>query len=737
MIESHILGDCLVGVHEIAIFVQSWRGCDEGPGCGYLDLLRLHSVLLGENSHPTELSIRIFKALKHRGFEIYGIVLRKLESLLAYISTNQISLNRDNSTRLSISQEGDAAIISGEFRLCLNIILFCVFVNRRNTDFVKILEESNLHSVLQSALLLHTDTTIPVRKVVFLMFFLLSIHCKDSDIYLPRNTCVAADGPLSTLLHSIPFLRVPSLSSFRSFLAIALHQNSLRHWTSEESVRKLPAALEEGIKICEEAMIDFIKRYKFHEAEIELMRGNPDLSHAFYLYVKHMIPESVRKNLIRVESNNGGRLGRFERFSICELAKHVVSNYQLSLNATASNGETSSLEESESESEPESVKLVHEAFNSCRSWLATQDNQDEVIEAIADAAVSPPLGFVEKPLPPLIKSLKSFVSETVFNLHYSGPALKDLIVVLLKILLSSCRGATDPSLSPTNHASFDLDRDHLVTLLERYEISFSSLSSKRPSRINFETISNAITGILLILLKLHHDQSDLIQNIISASNGCLVLLKIITSFPSDNSIFHDDSNDLALFDFLNESKSWSLAVPPRVPTTVFRALKCLYILCKHSTSRIKKYLVHYKVAVVLKRFFMCPNVGILKVSYKLFKLQMRFLGKKWKLLHIKLLSCCFNATSLDLIDDWIITDPDPDNSSIRSVDTLDESRLMISDHNSFDLDYSSYLEDARNIDFTHPNSLKAFCNKHNEKASDFFGFGIESYSEWLKYGVGF
>ena len=722
---------------ELIIILDSLSGLS-GVASSHEHLLRIESILMGSstvNSSAQSFFERLSSVILQDGVQVklFKNVLRILDDLLSYISSNPICLNRDTSRLSSVSQrcqspaDADPAIISGAVRLCLNLLYISVLFGCGTSD---------LHATLQKALLLHADPTIPVRKVVLFIFRLLSVHGKYSDMYLPSNTVMSdiSNSPMGALLHSVPFLRLPGLSNFRSFVAVAVHQSELRNWKPEGniSVRKLPAALAEGIEICDTAMMDFIQSYRFHETEVEMIRTNVDLSRAFDLYVKLKSEGKVgknRRNLLHAQFSSS-------RFTVNQLAKHVISNYQL----IASNDETSGGEESDTASLPH-LPMVHEAFRSCHDWLATDDNQEELIEAIADAAVPPPVGVLIASHPQKNNDKKTLDTVEVKFFMKKWCVSADLIIVLLKILLAACRGATDPSLSPTNSASFDLDRDHLLTQLERSAISHRDENGDSFRRRNFEIISNAITGILLLLLKLAApgEESDSIQSHIVSSNGCLVLLKLITSFPSDNEIFYNLEND-SIFPFLAGNKSWALAVPARGPTSVFRSLKALYILCKHSTSRIKKFLVHYKVAVVLKRFFTCPNIGVLQISYKLFKLQMRFLGKKWKLLHVKLLSCCFNATSLDLIDDWLLTDPD--QTDTLSPGGLNDSR----DGNSLDLktnsflagdEYAAYLEEARKIDFTDLNSIKHFCEKTGENYQDVFGVGIHSYSEWRQYGVGF
>jgi hypothetical protein len=156
-------------------------------------------------------------------------------------------------------------------------------------------------------------------------------------------------------------------------------------------------------------------------------------------------------------------------------------------------------------------------------------------------------------------------------------------------------------------------------------------------------------------------------------------------------------------------------------------------LCKHNVSRIKKYLVHYKVAVVLKRFFACPNVALLAIAYKLFKIQMRFLGRKWKVMHIKLISCCYNATSLELMDDWLTNDPDVADMAGPVDDLLNDSLLPPT---TSDWDINEYLEALRKINFENSSEIQSFCDKFGEERDYFFGCkSVRTYKDWLRFTI--
>ena len=201
-----------------------------------------------------------------------------------------------------------------------------------------------------------------------------------------------------------------------------------------------------------------------------------------------------------------------------------------------------------------------------------------------------------------------------------------------------------------------------------------------------DSVASAILGILLVWIPRHDEQ-------IVAHNGCLVLLRIITSVPEEE-------------DCINEGKN----------LITYRALSALYILCKQNPGRIKKYLIHYKVAVVLKRFFASPLVAPL--AYKLFKIQVRYLTRKWKFMHIKLISSCYAVVPTNPIDDWLTTDEVEDDEP-----SLNDSMEQVME--------STYFEDLNRLDFESESDISKFCQKYSESIKGFFN-GFDSFDAFIR-----
>ena len=718
----------------------------------YPFLLALEYAVFGLSADivsAQDLADRIQGSL-HPWFEsgqLFRVVAYHMGRLMNFASSNQTALARYDSSNCLMRQVSkarqDPAPISAQLRLCLNILFVYVIVNRDRNDLLSQVEDSTIHQSLLTALRLHTDSVVPTRKVVAMLFKLFSLYSTDCEIYLGSNTCLIngsqsrstddlsfSASPMSTLVHCIPFLSIPVLSDFRAFAALAMHQDNLINWIPMTSgtVVPRPSAIDEGIALIDKYLLEFISKYRFHEAELEFIKSHASLTRVMMLYAQAAESGRLMKPRTNLLKKYSSSQTETSRFSISEIARSMIANYHLVGDAgprsVAGDPETS-CDEEDAESLP-CLPLVHEAFQSCHTWLAYGNNEDQIIEAIAEAAV-PAAAVVETPAIEIERADRPFLGQI-----YTNQALKELIVVLLKILLTSCRGSIDPLSSPTNHPSFDLDRDYLLSVLEKEHVPLSESCIKK----NYEIISSSISGLLLLLLRVT-DQSQLqaIEKTIVSNNGCLVLLKIVTSYPAD-----DSASSESIFPFLKDNKSWFLAVPPRLPNILFRSLKTLYALCRHNSGRIKKYLVHYKVAVVLKRFFTYPNVGIMKVAYKLFKIQIRYLSKKWKLMHIKLISCCYNATGLEPIDDYIVNDPDllPEGTTEGCEDILNESGLVSSRHISerTQFDMEDYIKELSGMNFENEDEISAFCEKYSEPRSKFFGFGCRDYNEWLNLGLG-
>ena len=628
----------------------------------------------------------------------------------------QNRLVRDISRASSDSSESgnhmlglESSVVSGEYRICLNILFLSLIIEPRDWN-----DDLNQLLILLMSALRKPSHILPVRKTVLVVLELLRIGSNIPNSSLmpsPNNPSLLGSNdetpsPQILLLNTFP-LSLPSLSDFRSLVALSLHQKSLID-SPIESV-----ALDEGIALIDKYIAEFMSTYDFHNLEIDFMRNAPEMTRTFRAFIRAEKREK-RTQLKRMNSADPNRISEF--------AKHLVGNYQVR-NRFVEDSATSASETDEATSV---LPLVNEIYASCKNWIGTEGNDDELIEAIANAAI------------PDNHHVECLDDE---NGSWSTPIqlpprdhLREFIINLLKILLSSCRGSSQSS-SPSNLVTFDIDRDHLLAVLERFEVSPDFSDWKRK---NFEIISSSICGIFQILFSSTFSNQSFMESIFVANNGCLVLLKLITSAPEDGIDIVNPSSPTGKSSILGPAPkvpdSFTLGRSSTLSTSLFRAMQTLYLLTRHSPSRIKKFLVHYKLAVILKRFFRCPNISIQKIAYKLFKKQIRYLGKKWKVLHTRLISNCYAVTPTEVIDDWLINDPPEHGGSSPSEDVLNDSLMASPPSMNLENDYSEYIFALSNLNFENPREIEEFQQRFG--GNDEFFFGYKNYRDYVSRALG-
>jgi len=716
--EEHVLKFILSSLEEDH---ERWNSYSLVLSLGHIafnSLTRVDSVTI----LSATMTMSVKKLLAHETPRILRNHLSRLLSvdlqskLVRDISTHSLSRSLSESSNSTHVQALESSIVSSEFRICLNIIWICLTIAPEDTRDD---EKSKLLSVLfQSLDTQSVAEIIPIRKVLLLIQKLLQEQNGFSDKRLhisPSNPLLLGGttetSPLALLMHTFP-LSVPKLSDFRSLVALSHHQQSLL----ECAISPTPVAIIEAIGIIDNYIADFVSEYKFHELEIEFMRSNLDFMNRTFRVVgrKKLIGKNFRKNLFNPKIDS--------RMSIFEFTKHMMGNYQIHQHSQIL---PSSAAESSSSESSSFLPLVNKALLSMQEWYG-DENRDELIEAIADAAVpDPPIMHLEEPEGPIDDSVELPPPKTVTD---------SVIISLLKILLSSCRGSSSEmqATSPNHQGTLDLDRDHLVTMMEKFECPTHSNLERRK---NFEIISLAICGIFQIIFCVPNNRSDAI---FISNNGCLVLLKLITNAPEDGLDLVGSGG--CIFPFLSDrGVSYMNGIPPTSATTLYRAMKVLYALCHNNPSRIKKFLIHYKLSVILKRFFKVPNYSIQKISFKLLKCQMRYLNKKWKMMHTRLISNCYAVTSTNVLDDWLTNDPeivsggstfDPENTHENVLNDSVISPPLVAV--SVDT-HEEYIHALESLDFMNSIEVEKFSKKFN--VDDFF-CGSKNFDDFVYRSIG-
>ena len=501
---------------------------------------------------------------------------------------------------------------------------------------------------------------LPVCKLLLLLFLCLS----PPKVYvLPPNTVQLAENPSSplvTLLNSFP-LSLPALSDFRSFVLLAEHQYSLLRWTPPAGtpVFPRPAAIDEAIAIADKYLCEFALTYRFHDTEIEVLKGQEFAARPLKILMQTAKTKNrprMRSNLLRPPS---------QRFHVSEIARHMIPNYQLAREDVTDNS------------------VLNEAYESASSWLGSDE---EVIEAIADAVVADhPHETHETHETQAQDTHDTNAHEThETHAHDSHDNAQADVGLLLKHLLASCRAV-----------SCD-ERDKLGASL-----------GVVPGRPDWDICSCVILGLL------ESGWDAACEKALVGNNGCLVLLKIITTFGVSSGEYG------GILPQIQNNTSWRMGMPDCRSYIVYRSLLLLYRICHQNSTRIKKYLIHYKVATVLKKYLQWPNVGIQKIAYKLFKIQISFLSKKWKYMHIKQISCCFAAVATEPMDDWLTSDPPDDEEEPPAAPIVETPK--------------TYAEDFQRLDLSKKEQILSFCKQHNEK--NFFA-GFENIEQFSTYGIG-
>jgi len=88
-------------------------------------------------------------------------------------------------------------------------------------------------------------------------------------------------------------------------------------------------------------------------------------------------------------------------------------------------------------------------------------------------------------------------------------------------------------------------------------------------------------------------------------------------------------------------------------------LKLIYAICNKNEERIKTYLIGYNIPVILKRLlaFYQKNEGIRKWCLKLFKIQLKFLDKNWRMENNFIISSIYQYLKYNndnnSLDNWL------------------------------------------------------------------------------------
>lgn len=507
-----------------------------------------------------------------------GLAMRRHAALLAKHEAMPVLVRAlDNLLGTEDLREEDG-IYEREFRLILNIIYLQLLFTEDDRELVKFLEQgcgrmgASLCSLLFEAAMncLDTDRILPIKKVILLFLRLL------------QRLLVIPDKVLYPLLEprpgdTISFQR-PRVMDFQAFTSLHSHQRQIR---AKYSGSGYPAAVEEGLRLAEQYEDEFLASYSFHPSELDFMKDSEVLKDAYLRY------EELR--LLAGSSSRGGRLlSRQTRKArkrqelnvtdIHRLAAATASSYP----SGASGGDGGSASTSRESSLSSSIR-----------------SQASIGSAVTEVPLEPEGVFKE---PPAVMPAGEFGSPEAENLaaiwqrlyRSMFPRLTELVVLLLRLLLTSCSNVD------TYSGVVDFARERKVA--DHTEVSNDPMAEVEAQR-HREILASAVAGVILILLKSARRYSSqdfaFLSQLVAESNGALVVLK-----------------------YLNQDMSAEQAIPPVLPCLqaavaagkrlplsacfwqacgTLRLVEVLYLVCRDCPERVRKYLIHYRAPFILKR----------------------------------------------------------------------------------------------------------------------------------------
>ncbi|KAK4511580.1 uncharacterized protein ATC70_012796 [Mucor velutinosus] len=249
------------------------------------------------------------------------------------------------------------------------------------------------------------------------------------------------------------------------------------------------------------------------------------------------------------------------------------------------------------------------------------------------------------------------------------PSFQSIVVIILKLLLSTV----------------SIGKDKEAEILEDIDVTR-----------NRESISKAVSGILLLLLKWfktsHVLKFEYLSQVLIDSGCMLLILKLLglqevallaskktdddsqsflgfvqqTHANNDNDMDDDDNNDTQENYTNSRNLSWSINL-----------LRILQMLTKRKTHRIL-LLVQYKSSAILKRLLKVGHPVMDLYVLKNLKNQVPFMGRKWRSANMKTISAIYAHCLTSLNDDWLSSpegSADMDESAMKEINLRMLTRL--------------------------------------------------------------
>eukprot|EP00927_Polykrikos_kofoidii_P061222 TRINITY_DN56088_c0_g1_i1.p1 TRINITY_DN56088_c0_g1~~TRINITY_DN56088_c0_g1_i1.p1 ORF type:complete len:1045 (+),score=175.22 TRINITY_DN56088_c0_g1_i1:48-3182(+) len=280
--------------------------------------------------------------------------------------------------------------------------------------------------------------------------------------------------------------------------------------------------------------------------------------------------------------------------------------------------------------------------------------------------------------------------EEVFRRLYLAifPRLTETVVLLLRLLLTSCSNVENYpgviDMSRERHATHMREE----TAAERAQLAaFEKVMPSDAERMHRhrDIMAAAVSGVILILLKQARkavsEQFSSLAQLITDSNGALVVLKFLNQ---DLSAAMEPRDPFPVMSCLHGRRQGAgTGVPSWPACATLRLVEVLYLLCKDSPERVRKYLIHYRAPFILKRLHRMENLQVQGLVLKLLKKQVRYLPRKWKQTNMKAISSIYSHVPTSPLEDWLLIEPfgetateGPSQADIRANNVVYNSELL-------------------------------------------------------------
>ncbi|CAK9037925.1 unnamed protein product [Durusdinium trenchii] len=556
----------------------------------------------------------------------------------------------------------DGGMYERELRLILNCILLQLLFNEHDPEFAQSLDKgcgrmgASLPSLLLDAAMtcLVTEKVLPIKKIVLLLLRVLQrmLSIPDKVLY-----------PVSERRQGETLAcQRPRVMDFQAFTSLHLHRRQIR---SKYGGSGYPAAVEEGLKLAAQYEDEFLAAYAFHPSELDFMKDSPALRDAYLRYEElrampgsrgcgRLLPRAARK-----ARQNLPRPGELLP-AVCP--ESLESHHAGGLDMPSASSRESSLSDS------------------VRSQLSVASAVTEVpLEfdvARGDLKATPVARGGDK-----LDSDES--SAAIWHRLYASmlPRLTELVVLLLRLLLTSCSNVD------TYSGIVDFARERKAAEhAQAHEFNEAEAQRHR------EILAAAVAGVILILLKsarrFSSEDFAFLSQLLAESNGALVVLKYLNQNPDVCS--GQDTSGEPLPPVLPCLQAAS-AAGRRLPLSscfwqacgTLRLVEVLYLVCRDCPERVRKYLIHYRAPFILKRLNRVESPHAQRLVLKLLKKQVRYLPRKWKQANMKAISAMYLQVTMSPLEDWLLNEnlaeqsmEGPSAKALESLVVISESRSL-------------------------------------------------------------